>query len=87
MQDLPLPKGSGDRRIDELAVAPRIERNEPRCLSDAMTWRHLKWLLREWRLRSRSRREIAKLDPCAIKDLGICASQMKFEAQKPFWRA
>jgi uncharacterized protein YjiS (DUF1127 family) len=44
-------------------------------------------LLQEWRGRARSRREIAKLDDHAIRDLGISASQMRFEASKPFWRA
>jgi uncharacterized protein YjiS (DUF1127 family) len=52
-----------------------------------MTWRSLKRLLREWRLRVRSRRDIAKLDDRAIGDLGLCRSQMRFEARKPFWRA
>jgi uncharacterized protein YjiS (DUF1127 family) len=52
-----------------------------------MTFHPLKQLLHEWRLRARSRREIVKLDDHAIADLGICPSQMKFEAGKPFWRA
>jgi uncharacterized protein YjiS (DUF1127 family) len=44
-------------------------------------------LLQEWRCRARSRREIAKLDERAIGDLGLSAGQMRFEADKPFWRA
>lgn len=52
-----------------------------------MTWHVLKLLLREWYCRARSRREIAKLDAGAIRDLGLCPSQMRFEADKPFWRA
>jgi len=48
---------------------------------------HLRRLLQEWRRRARSRREIAKLDEQAIRDLGLSTSQMRFEADKPFWRA
>ena len=44
-------------------------------------------LLHEWLERARSRREIAKLDDRTMRDLGLAPSQMKFEAQKPFWRA
>ena len=44
-------------------------------------------LLREWLVRRRSRREIGTLDRHSIEDLGTTTSQMRFEAQKPFWRA
>ena len=44
-------------------------------------------ILTEWRSRARGRREIAKLDHHAARDLGISLSQLQFEAQKPFWRA
>jgi uncharacterized protein YjiS (DUF1127 family) len=44
-------------------------------------------ILNEWRSRARGRREIAKLDHHAARDLGISLSQLQFEAQKPFWRA
>ena len=44
-------------------------------------------LLREWLVRIRSRREIGALDRRGIEDLGTTPSQMRFEAQKPFWRA
>ena len=44
-------------------------------------------LLREWRRRAHSRREIVMLDDRTIGDLGISRSQVEFEAQKPFWRA
>ena len=52
-----------------------------------MTW-HLLWqLMREWRCRARSRRKIRKLDHFTLRDPGVSASQMQFEAEKPFWRA
>jgi uncharacterized protein YjiS (DUF1127 family) len=44
-------------------------------------------LLHDWLLRIRSRRDIAVLDRRSLEDLGTTASQMRFEAQKPFWRA
>jgi uncharacterized protein YjiS (DUF1127 family) len=44
-------------------------------------------ILNEWRDRARGRREIAKLDHRAARDLGVSLGQMQFEAQKPFWRA
>ena len=44
-------------------------------------------ILNEWRDRTRGRREIAKLDHRAARDLGISLGQLQFEAQKPFWRA
>ena len=52
-----------------------------------MTLHIIRQFLSEWRRRSRSRREIAKLDYCTLSDLGLSAGQMRFEAQKPFWRA
>ena len=47
----------------------------------------MKTLIREWRLRRLTRREIGKLDGRTIRDLGLCESQLQFEATKPFWRA
>jgi len=48
---------------------------------------HLGRLLQEWRRRARSRREIATLDERTIRDLGLSTGQLRFEAEKPFWRA
>jgi uncharacterized protein YjiS (DUF1127 family) len=44
-------------------------------------------LMREWARRTRSRRDISRLDECTIRDLGLTPSQLQFEARKPFWRA
>jgi uncharacterized protein YjiS (DUF1127 family) len=49
-------------------------------------WHPLLTLLREWRQRARTRREIACLDCRTIRDLGLSPGQLQFEAQKPFWR-
>ena len=51
-----------------------------------MTLQLVRQFLREWRRRVRSRREIATIIYCTQRDLGLSASQMRFEAQKPFWR-
>jgi uncharacterized protein YjiS (DUF1127 family) len=52
-----------------------------------MTLQIIRQFLAEWRRRVRSRREIAMLDDCILRDLGLSAGQMRFEAQKPFWQA
>jgi uncharacterized protein YjiS (DUF1127 family) len=44
-------------------------------------------LLAEWRRRARSRAEIATLHGCTVRDLGLSRGQLRFEAEKPFWRA
>jgi uncharacterized protein YjiS (DUF1127 family) len=44
-------------------------------------------LLQEWRRRAKTRRDIAKLDDAALRDLGLSEGQLRLEAQKPFWRA
>ena len=55
---------------------------------DAMpTKARIKAVVQEWICRARRRRDIAKLDERAIRDLGVTASQMEFEARKPFWRS
>jgi len=51
-----------------------------------MTLQHVRQFLREWCRRARSRREIATITYCTQRDLGLSVSQMRFEAQKPFWR-
>jgi len=52
-----------------------------------MNWRRIKTVLCEWHLRRLTRRDIAKLDPPTIRDLGLSEGQLRFEATKPFWRA
>jgi len=52
-----------------------------------MVWHAIRRIYREWRRRARSRRDIGGIDYCTLRDLGLSRSQMRFEAQKPFWRA
>ena len=40
-----------------------------------------------WRRRAQERRELANLDHRSIRDLGLSASTIRFEANQPFWRA
>lgn len=39
-----------------------------------------------WRRRNRERRELAQLDARSLHDLGLSASTVQFELNKPFWR-
>ena len=43
-------------------------------------------LVSTWRVRARSRRELATLDDRTLRDLGLSAGEIQFEANKPFWR-
>jgi uncharacterized protein YjiS (DUF1127 family) len=47
----------------------------------------LRGLLRRWRQRERSRRELASMDERMLKDIGLSAGAARCEAGKPFWRA
>lgn len=40
-----------------------------------------------WRRRAKDRRELAQLDRRTLRDLGLSAGEVAFEANKPFWRA
>jgi uncharacterized protein YjiS (DUF1127 family) len=44
-------------------------------------------ILATWRRRAKERQEIANLDHRTLRDLGLSASEVQFEANKPFWRA
>jgi uncharacterized protein YjiS (DUF1127 family) len=39
---------------------------------------------KEWRLRARSRRELARLDERQLQDIGLTVSQASFESSKSF---
>ncbi len=43
--------------------------------------------LRTWHGRARARRELAGLDHRTLRDIGVSAGEIQFEANKPFWRA
>jgi uncharacterized protein YjiS (DUF1127 family) len=43
-------------------------------------------VLTTWRRRARERRELANLDHRTLRDLGISPVDVRFEADKPFWR-
>lgn len=42
--------------------------------------------VREWRLRARSRRELARFDEQQLKDIGLTISDASFESGKSFLR-
>ena len=43
--------------------------------------------LQQWRQRRRSRRELARLDDRALRDIGLTRGDAEFLINKPFWRA
>lgn len=43
-------------------------------------------MIREWRRRARSRRELLALDDHMLKDIGITRIDARYEAAKWFWR-
>jgi len=54
------------------------------ALGDAAHWALV--TLREWRRRSRDRREIARLDDRMLLDIGLNRADAEFLINKPFWR-
>jgi uncharacterized protein YjiS (DUF1127 family) len=42
--------------------------------------------LREWRRRSASRRELARLDARTLRDIGLDPGVVDYELRQPFWR-
>ncbi len=44
-------------------------------------------ILGTWRRRAKQRQELAGLDHRMLRDLGLSAGEIQFEANKPFWRA
>ncbi len=52
----------------------------------AGTYTAFNQILTTWRRRSRERRELASLDHRTTRDLGMSASEIQREANKPFWQ-
>lgn len=82
---------AGTHCPEEIARARRIEDGARSAHVARMVWVFLLWhefagLLREWRLRIRTRRQMLQLDARTIRDLGLSPGQLRFEAEKPFWR-
>lgn len=44
-------------------------------------------ILSTWRRRAKERRELSTLDARTLRDLGLSASDVNFEVNKPFWRS
>jgi len=53
----------------------------------AGTFTALNQIFASWRQRTRSRKELAKLDARSLRDLGISPGEANFEINKPFWRS
>lgn len=52
----------------------------------AGTYTALNQIFTTWRQRARSRKELSQLDTRSLRDLGLSASDVNFEINKPFWR-
>ena len=52
----------------------------------AGTYAALNQIFATWRKRARSRKELSQLDSRSLRDLGLSASDVNFEINKPFWR-
>jgi|HubBroStandDraft_6_1064221.scaffolds.fasta_scaffold1720310_1 uncharacterized protein YjiS (DUF1127 family) len=53
-------------------------------------WRSLRaaaTIMRAWRQRARSRRELAELNEAELRDIRLSRCDAMAEASKPFWRA
>ncbi|HXW41142.1 MAG TPA: DUF1127 domain-containing protein [Xanthobacteraceae bacterium] len=59
-------------------LRPRARQRAPRSLIA---------VLREWRRRIRSRRELAAISERSLRDIGLTRYDADFETRKPFWRA
>ncbi len=66
--------------------APR--REAVAALNDASDWvaHRVVATLREWRRRIRDRGELARLDDCTLRDIGLTRGDAEFLINKPFWR-
>ncbi len=43
-------------------------------------------IIATWRRRAKERNELANLDHRTLRDIGLSAGEVQFEANKPFWR-
>ncbi|MGG2397884.1 DUF1127 domain-containing protein [Pseudomonas sp. SH1-B] len=48
-------------------------------------WASLWRMLRRWHQLARERRQLARLDGAALKDLGLSRADALQEAERPFW--
>lgn len=66
-----------------------MERVLPRTLTfntGQAPLRRVLQLVRTWRMRVRTRRQLAQLDDHQLNDVGISHSERLEELSKPFWR-
>ena len=79
-----------------LSLGPATGRNT-RTAPPQLRWRALRHslkqalsfaldTLREWRRRSRTRAELARLDDRMLRDIGVTRGDVWVEINKPFWR-
>ena len=60
--------------------------NHPGPVSASEAVLTIKQLLRVWMQRARTRRQLAKLLPHELDDIGVDAVSAEVESRKPFWQ-
>jgi uncharacterized protein YjiS (DUF1127 family) len=70
--------------LTSLARLPRQLALAPSGLPDF--FRRVLSLVRLWRERARTRRQLCQLDEYELHDIGLTRSAAQWEAAKPFWR-
>jgi uncharacterized protein YjiS (DUF1127 family) len=71
------------------AATRRPRRGGARHAKPSTAFRRIIGLLRLWRERMRSRRQLrnlCELDDHVLQDIGWDRAALRFEAEKPFWR-
>jgi uncharacterized protein YjiS (DUF1127 family) len=66
-----------------------MERALPHCRPAQAQTRWYSWILRAIRQRglARQRRQLARLEPHLLRDIGLTAHEAQTEAQRPRWDA
>ncbi len=71
--------------IDTIRRARRTHRSGPWSLSSGLEF--ATDTLLNWLDRRAQRRQLARLDPRLLKDIGVSRTEALREARKPFWKA
>jgi uncharacterized protein YjiS (DUF1127 family) len=82
MKTISLGPASG--RFARIAPARTRRRTIGRSLRRALNFARA--AIQKWRLRSRERAELAKLDDRMLRDIGVNRGDVWREINKPFWR-
>jgi uncharacterized protein YjiS (DUF1127 family) len=72
----------------ETAMDKRENRSDKQVLDGARsTLLAFQEILREWRRRSRSRRELSQFTHAELQDIGLSSADARWETKKLFWQS